>query len=633
MTDEILEEEKKIEEINNEENKVEEVKTDEVKSEETLKSKTDNKETTVNKKDNKVESRAAIYGEGNVLKTLFMMTLPILVLMLTNTLYQLIDSAIAANMVEYGFGDKGQLTGSVVTMICMPVMLIMMAAISLTNIGFGTIFSQRLGQRDEEGAKKAISTMHLTNIIIIILGMTISFLFVKPWLNYMGIDMETIGQMKVVGGSMTLFGDAILAMVIYAIAIGLSSFQGILSRQIRAEGHIKASAYLPLISIPINIAFDLILMGPANMGASGAAIATLIATLVTTGVVIGYTTLLSRKGETYFSWTVFMYGVDWKLFGIMVAIGIAPFTLQIGRAYNQILSMHLLQNIGSLGALQLMSSVQRPMMLIMMPVFAIIQTSGSMIGYNYGAKDDKRVTGTILSAFLLVFLFAIPQYVLIMAWPQSMFWLFGAKNFVWESTVWIDVITNETTHTHVLLHMNEKDALLAYYSYMSLSILVSFPVIMIIYYLSTKKVGYAMLQTFISFFLVFTIVILSFYNTIGQHIELISVDEFFPDGSFISGDQIYVNPDLHLFFLWYPVWILTSQLLAWPLFIFVRWKDRKALEDEEKKAAHRIMLDAEFKEKEKQELINSYQTKQAAMEVEANENVFKKKKNKELKSK
>ncbi len=551
-------------------------------------------ETKVIKQDNKVESKAAVYAQGNVFKSLLIMTLPVLVLMLTNTLYQLIDSAIAANMVSYGApgATEGHMTGSVVTMICMPVMLIMMATISLTNMGFGTIFAQRLGQKDEEGAKKAISTMHLTNIIIVVTGMIISFLMVGPWLKLMGIDLDSIGSLEVVGGSMSLHTDAILAMVIYAVAIGFSSFQGIISRQIRSEGHIKAAAYLPLLSIPFNIIFDIIFMGPLNMGASGAALATLLSSFVTTAAVIGFTMMLSKKGETYFSFSVFKLGVDWKLFGIMVMIGLAPFTLQIGRAYNQILSMKLLQNVGSVGSLQLMSSVARPMMLIMMPVFAVIQTAGAMIGYNFGAKNHERVSGTVKSAFALVFLFAVPQYILIMAWPQSMFWLFGAKDFVGDTTQWVH-ITNGSNTVNMMISMSRSQAEVAYLSYMGLSIIASFPAIMIIYYLSTRKIGFAMLQTFISFFLVFTIVILSFYYTIGQHSESMMVPVFdietglVPALDPVTGEiltdadgniipfltEIHANPDAHLFYCWYPVWIICSQLLSWPLFLYVRWRD------------------------------------------------------------
>ncbi len=527
-------------------------------------------ETKVIKQDNKVESKSAIYAQGNTFKSLFIMTLPVLVLMLTNTLYQLIDSAIAANMVSYG---SGHLTGSVVTMIAMPVMLIMMATISLTNMGFGTIFAQRLGQKDEQGAKEAISTMHITNIIIIVIGMAISFIMVKPWLALMGVDLNSIGGLTVDGGSMTLHTDAILAMVIYAVAIGFSSFQGIISRQIRSEGHIKAAAYLPLLSIPFNIVFDIIFMGPLNMGASGAALATLLSSFVTTGAVIGYTMVLSKRGETYFSFSVFKLGVDWKLFLLMVMIGLAPFTLQMGRAYNQILSMTLLKDIGSVGSLQLMSSVARPMMLIMMPVFAVIQTAGAMIGYNYGAKNHKKVSETVYSSFALVFLFAVPQYILIMAWPQSMFWLFGAKDFVADSTNWVHV-TNGGNAINMMVSMSKEQAHVAYLSYMGLSIIASFPAIMIIYYLSTRRVGYAMIQTFISFFLVFTIVILSFYYTIGQHTQEIHVPSYDVEFGWVSNDiVVHINPDVHLFYCWYPVWIICSQLLSWPLFLFVRWRD------------------------------------------------------------
>ncbi len=539
--------------------------------------------TNIKKQDNKVEGRAAIYAQGNVFKTLLMTSLPVLVLMITNTLYQLIDASIAANMVSYG---GGLFSGSVVSMISMPVILVMMASLTLTNIGFGTMFAQKLGAKDEEGAKTAISTMHLTNIIIVMIGIVLSILLVKPWLELMDIDLDTIGSLKVDGSNMTLHQDAILSMTIYAIAIGFSSFQGIISRQLRSEGHIKAAAYLPMISIPFNILFDIILMGPANMGVSGAAIATLIATTITTVAILVYTMYVGKKGETYFSFSVFKYGVDWKLFAIMCLIGFAPFSMQIGRAYTQILSMVFYRNIGTVGSLQLVSSALRPMMIIMMPVMAIIQTSAAMIGYNYGAKNNDRVSKTIYSALILVLLLSLPQYIWIMAWPNSMYWLFGASSLIGDETIWGLITTPTGQEVNMLFQLSKSEANQIYWTYMGLSIISSLPAIVTIYYISTRKIGWAMLQTFNSFFLTFTIVILAFYFTIGQ--DVAELDDalnviMHGDGTLQSlgpTATMEYNPSFAEFFIWLPVWYIVSQLITWPLFIFVRYKDGKKLKQD-----------------------------------------------------
>ncbi len=552
--------------------------------------------TEIKQKENKVENRAAIYEQGNTFKRLLIASLPVLVLMLTNTLYQLIDASIAANMVSYG---NGLWKGSIVSMISLPVMLIMMASITLTNIGFGTIFAQRLGQKDEVGAKTAISTMHITNIFIILIGILLSFLMVGPWLKLMDIDLNTIGKLGVDGSNMTLAQDAKLTMIIYAIAIGSSSFQGIISRQLRSEGHIKAASYLPLISIPINIGFDILFMGPLNMGVTGAALATLIAVSVNTVTTLVYTLYLGKKGETYFGWSVFKYGVDWKLFGIMCLIGLAPFFMQMGRAYSQILSMLINKEIGSVASLQLISSTLRPMMLIMMPSMAIIQTSSAMIGYNFGARNNVKVKETIWSALALVFLLSLPQYILIMSWPGLMYWLFGANSLVGASldyglgdvTIWASIQTmdgNEVMTT--LLSLSTKESNQAYWTYLGMSIVSILPSIVVVYYISTRKIAWAFFHTFMTFFVLFTIIILSFYFTIGQHEteQLGNIIYLVPDGDtfiLVNGgkDTITYNPDLVNFYIWMPVWYLSIQFITWPVFAFVRYRDNKFLLEEQTK--------------------------------------------------
>ncbi len=541
-----------------------------------------------NEVDNKVQSKANIYAEGNVFKTLLVTSLPVLVLMLTNTLYQMVDSAIAANLVTYG---NGLLTGSIVTMMAMPVILIMMAAISLTNMGFGTLYAQKLGQKDEQGAKKAISTMHLTNIIIISIGMLISFVMVGPWLNFMGIDLKSIGNIKVDGGTMTLYTDALLTMFLYALVVGFSSFQGIISRQLRSEGHIKAAAYLPLISIPFNIILDLIFMGPLSMGASGAALASLLASSLTTISVITYTMYISRKGETYFSWSVFKLGVDWKLFLIMCAIGIGPFVLQIGRAYSQIMSIYLTRQIGSVGMIQLLSSISRPMLLILMPAFAIIQTAAAMIGYNFGAKNHERVSKTIWSSFGLLVIFALPQYIIIMIWPDFMYSLFGAKEFVYDGpSQWINISYGEGS-INLMSNINRHEANIAYWSYLGLSIIQMLPVVMVVYYLSTRRIGYAIVHIVIQQFIIFTIVILAFYFTIGTNTTSEVVYQFIIDPNnheLIPNGTVSIeyNPNIHLYYIYVPTWALLSQVFLWPIFTIVRYRDNKIMDEYKIDAEH-----------------------------------------------
>ncbi len=497
----------------------------------------------------KVGKKAAIYENGNVFKSLLIMSLPILILMLTNTLYQLIDSAIAANMVTFNVEYNGStinISGSMISMFTIPVMLICMAAISLTNMGFGTIYSQRLGAQDEEGAKKAISTMHLTNFIIILISLIISFSIIKPWLEWIIPSDEVWSAFKAAG----IVQDATWSMIIYALTITFASFQGIISRQLRAEGHIKGASFIPLISIPFNIIFDIILMGPAGMGVTGAAIATMIASTITTVCIFAYATYLSKKGETHISLSVFKYGVDWKVFGAMIVIGIIPFVMQIGRAYNQILSLLLYTKVGGPLSLQLFSAISRPMMLIIMPSFALVQTGSAMIGYNYGAKNHKRVSSVVWAMVALVVLLALPQWIFIMAWPQAMYWLFGANHYI-QQMVDNGIFTLHQINT-------------TYHLYLSLSIISVWPAIMMTYYMATKKPIYGLLQSLNAFFITNTIVLVVFYFTVGQ----------------TSGMEIY-------FFSWFFFWTILSQLISWPMFLFVLHKDKKLMERE---AAKEIMI-------------------------------------------
>ncbi len=428
------------------------------------------------------------YGNGPIFKTIMKITFPVFILMLVNSLYQLVDSLLAANLVEYA-GESAHWTGAQTATMIMPIFAFAMAVTILTSFGFGTIYAQKLGAGDEKGAIEAQSTAFWGTVIVNIFLLVFIFLVTPHLVDFL------MGSVK----SEEIRSDAIMSAYVYTIVIVISSFQGVLSRTLRTEGHIKSMSYIPLISIPINIFFDIVFMKWVGMGVVGAALASMIALTITFSITIGYTLYAKKKEQTHFRISNLKAGINFKLLGFIVFIGLTPFLMQILRSYSFTVNLFMIKDItNSISTetytqwMAFFSAATRPMTLILMPAMAVMQSGAAFLGYNYGAKDYKRVNKGVESMAVAMVIFALPQYIILLIITKYLLLGFGVTNEVINSGLGNDMLLMHRTWTAVsILSMSQG--------------------LTLIYLMSTKRNKYAVPLIVWNQFIVFTVVYVSFY--------------------------------------------------------------------------------------------------------------------------
>ncbi len=452
------------------------------------------------------------YTEGNVFKIIFKITFPVFILMIVNALYQMVDTIMAANFVDYGadiFGQDyaGVFKGAIAMQYILPIIMISMACSILINVGYGTMFSQKLGAGDAEGAKSSTSTALWVTFI---LGMSyLSFcLLAGPSFIKWNMPPELFtGPIKPLGEE--ILRDAQLSALIYTLTIFLSSFQAVASRQLRAEGHVKSMSYLPLISIPFNIGLDYVFMGMLGWGLAGAATASLIAIGITSFLTYAYAMHAHSKGTTMFSFSHFNGGINWNLLKPMLLIGMAPFLMQVFRIYNIELSSqavkHLVGNIEGdpMTVYQQVgywttfyTAALRPMMLIMMPGMAVLQAGGAYLGYHYGAKNYSKVNEGILVMLLVMFIYAAPSWIILLSFPQYILFVFGVGSS-----------PADITSTMMLL-----DRLIIGFAILNCIVMAANS-----YFISTKRHKIGGLMQIVNLLIIYTIVIVSVYFAVKDN--------------------------------------------------------------------------------------------------------------------
>ncbi|KJS82136.1 MAG: multidrug transporter MatE [Peptococcaceae bacterium BICA1-8] len=319
--------------------------------------------------------RSKQLGEEKVSKLLLKFSIPAIIGMLVNALYNVVDRIFIGN----GVGSLG-IAGITIGF---PVMLMGMAFAMLIAFGANALVSIRLGEKKNEEAElimgNAATLLVVVSLVISVLGL----IFIDSLLILFGAT-ETILPYAKDYMHIILWGN-----VFMAIGFGMNNF-------IRAEGNPKIAMYTMLIGAITNIILDYVFIFIFDWGMKGAAFATIISQMITASWVLYYflsgnSTLKLRRANLRLK----LYIV-----GKIIAIGSAPFAMQMAASLLNVILNNSLSNYGGDTAIAGMGIINSAMMLILMPVFGINQGAQPIIGYNYGAKNFDRVKEALKLAIL-----------------------------------------------------------------------------------------------------------------------------------------------------------------------------------------------------------------------------------------
>ena len=322
-------------------------------------------------------------------RLLLKFSIPAIVGMLVNALYNVVDRIYIGRLgplVMTGIGLN------------LPFMTLLMAFGMLIGIGGGAIISIRLGQNRKNDAEKILGTAFLLLIIIMISVSVIGLIFKEPLLYLFGASEATIG-----------YADEYISIIL----IG-ALFQGLgfgLNNIIRSEGNPKIAMYTMLIGAITNIILDPIFIFVFNMGIAGAALATIISQGISAIWVLRH--FISGKGVLKLRRENLKIKIE--MVKNIIGIGMSPFSMQIAASIVTIISNNALKTNGGDIAIGAMTVINAIAIFFMMPIFGINQGSQPIIGFNYGAKEYKRVKEALKLAItaastLCIFGFIMTQF-------------------------------------------------------------------------------------------------------------------------------------------------------------------------------------------------------------------------------
>lgn len=351
--------------------------------------------------------RAKELGTENVGKLLLKFSIPAIIGMLVNALYNIVDRMFIGNIGQ-GIGEKA-LTGVGITM---PISTIIMAFGMLVGIGASTLISIKLGEQNKKAAEKILSEALLLSVLISALVSILGLIFLTTILKAFGADAESIVYAK------QYISIIIAGAILQNIGFGINNI-------IRSEGNPRIAMRTMIVGAILNTILDPIFIFDFGLGLGirGAAVATVISQGVNTILVMHY--FISRNSGSILKIKRYNLKLSKPITFEIFAIGLSPFSMQIAASAVSVLYNRGLIIYGGNIAVAAMSIISSIVMLILMPIFGINQGVQPILGYNYGAKAYKRLKKALRLAITAGVCIASLGFILVEFFPHILFRAFA----------------------------------------------------------------------------------------------------------------------------------------------------------------------------------------------------------------
>ena len=353
-----------------------------------------------------------ILGTESIGKLLIKYSVPAIIGMMVNALYNVVDRMFIGNIP--GVGPMA-ITGLGVTM---PIMTIILAFGMLVGIGATTNISIKLGQGKREEAEHIVGNSITLALIIGVILTVVGTIFSDSILKVFGASESTL-----------IYAKSYMNIILLGTVFSISAM--VFNNIIRGDGNPKLSAIIMAVGCATNIVLDAVLIFGFNMGIQGAALATITSQGLTAIWGLSY----YLKGKPNLKFKKSSLKLDMNIVKMIFAIGSAPFAMQLATSLVQVISNNALRAYGSDLAIGAMATISSIVMIFLMPSFGLVQGMQPIVGFNYGAKNYDRAIKTFKLSLLASSVFFIVGALLIQFVPQVLVGMFNRDPQLMDITV------------------------------------------------------------------------------------------------------------------------------------------------------------------------------------------------------
>ena len=343
-------------------------------------------------------------GSMPVNKLLLNMSIPIMISMLVQALYNVVDSIFVAQLSEDALNAVS---------LAFPIQNLMISVAVGTGVGINALLSKSLGEKRQDRANAAamngLFLAAASYVVFMLIGLTCSHLF---------FSIQTDKQAIVDYGSSYMFIVCVMSMGLF--------FQITFERILQATGRTLYTMFTQALGAIINIVLDPILIfglcGLPRMEVAGAALATVLGQII--AAIVSVFINLSHNPDVQLSLKGFRPSGD--IISRIYAVGV-PSIIMSSIGSVMVFGMNKILIAFTTTATAVFGVYFKLQSFIFMPVFGLNNGMVPIVAYNYGARRPDRIKHTIkLSVIYAVGIMFIGLLVFQLA-PQVMLDLFRSQ--------------------------------------------------------------------------------------------------------------------------------------------------------------------------------------------------------------
>ncbi len=340
-----------------------------------------------------------ILADDNIGKLLFKLSAPATLGMFVMALYNVVDTI----FIGHAVGRLGIAGISIV----FPFQMFVMAIGQTLGIGGASLISRSLGAGNIEKAERTLGNVIFS---VVIFGISLA-LFGSFFIDKI---------LMVFGATETILPYAREYMQIILFGTILFTFLMTSNNIIRSEGKAKVAMGTMIISAVINIILDPIFIFGFKMGVRGAAIATVIAQLIS----VIYIIFFFLSGKSILKFKLINLKLNFPILKEVFAIGASAFARQSAQSFLIIILNNSLGLYGGDLSIAVFGVISKLIRFIIMPIFGIAQGLQPIAGFNYGAKKYQKAWKAIKLALISGVTISTLGSLLVISIPKTLMMIF-----------------------------------------------------------------------------------------------------------------------------------------------------------------------------------------------------------------
>lgn len=342
------------------------------------------------------------FSKGSVVKNILNLAVPMTLAQLINVLYNIVDRIYIGRIPDHA---TLSLTGIGLSL---PMITMVTAFANLFGMGGAPLCSIERGRGNLEEAEKimgnSFSMMMLFSVFLTAFGL----IFKKPLLYAFGASDAT---WPFADAYITIY---MLGSIFVMVGLGMNSF-------INSQGFGRIGMCTVLLGAAANLVLDPIFIFGLDMGIQGAALATVISQALSAAWILWF--LTGKKAILRLKLSCMK--PEFKRIKEITALGMSGFTMAITNCTVQVVCNATLQVYGGDLYVGIMTVINSLREVAIMPVHGVTNSAQPVMGFNYGAREYRRVKKAIVFTSVFSIFYTTLAWALLHGFPEFFIRMFN----------------------------------------------------------------------------------------------------------------------------------------------------------------------------------------------------------------